>query len=166
MCFFCFPSIEETYDIFGNEVQWSNESKYAPTNSNDKSADTDISTNSSFDLNASWMTVGTKNSRKKAACSPFHDLNDTDQIPKKPLLMTTNHNQQSQQARKIRIIQFHNQYYTVQEHHTIHSNTDASQSISLINASNGDTTHLTDQNSVAKQPTVTEEGMNFSINGL
>lgn len=83
--FFCFPSIEETYDIFGNEVQWPDEAKYAPTNSNDKSA---------------------------------------------------------------------------------HSNTDPPQSNILINASTSDTTHLTDQNSGAKQPTVAEEGMNFCMNGL
>lgn len=159
--FFCFPSIEETYEIFGNEVQWPNEAKYAPTNSNDKSPDTGISTKRSFDLNG-----GTKNSRKKAACSPFHDLNETNQTQKKPLLMTTNQNPQIQQVRKIRSVQCHNQYYTVQEHQMTHSNTDPPQSNILINASTSDTTHLTDQNSGAKQLTVAEEGMNFCMNGL
>lgn len=65
------------------------------------SADTGISTKSSFDLNASWMTGGIKNSRKKAACSPFHDLNEINQTPKKPLLMTTKQNPQIQQVPKI-----------------------------------------------------------------
>lgn len=137
-----------------------------PTNSDDKSVDTDISAQSNFDLTASWMTGGTKNSREKAACSPFHDLNETNQTPKHPLLMTTNQNPQIQQVPKIRILQCHNQYYTVQEHQTTHSNTDPSQSNSLINASTGDTSFLSNQNSDDKQPTVAGEGMNFYINGL
>lgn len=79
-------------------------------------------------------------------------VTESNQTPQRPMILTN-----KEQVPKVRkIVHYNNQFQILQENQS-HSNTDPTQSNSLINASTSDATHVVDQSFDAKQPTVANQ---------